>query len=295
MSTPNRKFPWLYLLLAYGLAWLCWIPVALIGQDYQSSPLLLSLILLGVFGPGIAGIVLTYREQGREGGRDFWRRVFDRRRIRTIWYAPILLLAPSLYLVAIAFNILLGGNLPGFEFVRRVSAQPLGIPVVLILYFLQASLEELGWRGYMLDRVQAIWKPLGASVVLGICHAFWHLPLFWVVGTNQIKSGSVTDFSLFIFCVLASSIYSTWCYNDNGRSTLAVILLHTVGNLSLDTFMLPGTQQRIFNLLYVLSAAFVATYWTSRGRNQVVDGAIGPLNTLRAARGVLKPHDLESE
>ena len=74
---------------------------------------------------------------------------------------------------------------------------PAGVLVVVILYLLQSTLEELGWRGYMLDRLQAIWKPLTASLVLGIFHAFWHLPLFWIVGTNQSRYLSVVDFSLF--------------------------------------------------------------------------------------------------
>jgi len=49
----------MYLLLAYGLTWLFWIPVALTGQDYQASPVLLAVTLVGVFGPGAAGIILT--------------------------------------------------------------------------------------------------------------------------------------------------------------------------------------------------------------------------------------------
>lgn len=77
MNTSKPKFPWLYLVLAYGLAWIFWIPVALTRQDYQKSPLLLAVVLFGVFGPGIAGIILTYRELGKEGGRDFWHRVLD--------------------------------------------------------------------------------------------------------------------------------------------------------------------------------------------------------------------------
>ena len=45
---------------------------------------------------------------------------------------------------------------------------PAGILIVMILYLLQAALEELGWRGYMLENLQMIWKPLTASLVLGI-------------------------------------------------------------------------------------------------------------------------------
>lgn len=261
MNASKPKFPWLYVLLAYGLTWIFWIPVALTRQDYQESPLLLVLVFLGVFGPGIAGIIMTYREQGKEGGRDFWRRVFDFRRISLKWYALILLLFPTLYLIAIAINHWLGGDPPEFAFIKEARAMPAGILAVVIMYLLQSALEELGWRGYMLDRLQAIWKPLTASLVLCIFHAFWHLPLFWVVGTNQSRWTSVGNFAIFVAFGLANTIYYTWCYNDNHRSTLAIILLHTVGNLSMDTFMLSGTGEHISKVVIGLGAVMIAIAW----------------------------------
>jgi uncharacterized protein len=261
MNISKPQFPWLYLLIAYGVTWVFWIPIALTRQDYQTSPFLLAMVFLGVFGPGIAGIVMTYREQGKEGGRDFWRRVFDFRRISLKWYVLILLLFPALHLIAIAINHWLGGDPPQFAFIKEALALPAGILIVQILYLLQSALEELGWRGYMLDRLQIIWKPLNASLVLGIFHAFWHLPLFWIVGTNQSRYLSGIDFILFVVFVLAGSIYSTWCYNDNNRSTLAVILLHTVANLALDTFMLPGTGEYIFKIVAAVGAVMIAIAW----------------------------------
>lgn len=272
MNTSKPKFPWLYLVLAYGLAWIFWIPVALTRQDYQKSPLLLAVVLFGVFGPGIAGIILTYRELGKEGGRDFWHRVLDFRRISLKWYALILLLYPAVHLISIAINDWLGGTPPQFEFIKEAIAMPIGIPVVVILYLLQAGLEELGWRGYMLDRLQAIWKPLNASLVLGACHAFWHLPLFWIVGTNQSRWSSVPDFTLFIVGVLAFSIYTTWCYNESYRSILAVILLHTVGNLALDVFMLEGRGEYVSKIVFILGTVIVAIAWMlpSRKQKQVI-------------------------
>jgi membrane protease YdiL (CAAX protease family) len=268
MNTSKPRFPWLFLILAYGLTWLFWIPLALIRQDYQSSPFLLAVMFLGVFGPGIAGIILTYQEQGREGGLDFWHRAFDFRRIRPMWYALILLLWPAMHLLAIFINNWLGGKPPEFEFVKQAMSLPVGIPLVVILYLLQAGLEELGWRGYMLDRLQALWKPLTASLILGVCHAFWHLPTFWVVGTNQSRWDWGLDFWIFIAFVVASSIFSTWCYNDNRRSTLAVILLHTTANLALDTFLLPGTGERIFKVLLALGAVVIAAAWMLPSRKQ---------------------------
>lgn len=261
MSTSKVRFPWLYLVLAYSLAWLFWIPVALTHQDYQSSPLLLTATLIGVFGPGIAGIIMTYVERGRAGGRDFWQRAVDTRRIRPVWWVIPFLLWPALHLIAIGLNKLLGGEVPGFEFIRETALQPSTLLVVVILYFIQAGLEELGWRGYMLDRMQEIMKPLGASLILGISHALWHLPLFWVEGTNQIKWGFGADFWLFIAFAIAASIYSTWCYNKNRRSTFAVIVLHFTSNMSLDIFTTPGMQQRIYNILVMCGALVISVVW----------------------------------
>jgi len=268
ITSGRPRFPWLYLVLAYAFAWVFWIPISWTRQDYQSSPLLVTALLAGVFGPGLAAIILVYLRGDRAERQDFWRRVLDPRRIRPEWYLIVIVLWPALHLVAIALNALLGGQPPGFPLVRELVAQPVGLIVVPVLYFVQAGLEELGWRGYMLDRVQALWSPLPVSLVLGICHALWHLPLFWVVGTNQIEYGFGPDLWLFFALVLAGSIYSTWCYNDNGRSVLAVILLHFTANLSLDVFTEPGPQFRIFQLLVVALAGLIAAVWLRASQRQ---------------------------
>jgi membrane protease YdiL (CAAX protease family) len=261
MDSSRPRFPWLFLVLAYAFAWAFWIPVAWTRQDYQSSPLLLAGLLAGVFGPGLAAIVLVHLREDKAARRDFWARALDPRRIRPIWYLIAVLLWPALHLIAMAVNALLGGSPPGFPLVGELLAQPAGLLVVPALYLIQAGLEELGWRGYMLDRLQARWSPLPASLVLGICHALWHLPLFWVAGTNQIEYGFGPDFVLFVAYVLAASIYSTWCYNDNRRSVLAVTLLHFTANLSLDIFTAPGPQFRIYQLLAIAVAVVIGAIW----------------------------------
>ena len=55
MSTSIHKNVWLFLPIAFGFAWLFWIPVALTGVDYQTSPRLLAVTLVGVFDPGWKG------------------------------------------------------------------------------------------------------------------------------------------------------------------------------------------------------------------------------------------------
>lgn len=282
MSKPSR-FPWLYLLLAYGWAWSWTLPVALTGLDYQSSPLLLLVVFIAIFGPGLAGIFLTSREGGRQATREFWQRALDVRRIRWRWIGLILLLWPALHLLANGLSKALGSEAPASELVRQMAGQPLLILVVVVLYFAQAGLEDLGWRGYMLEKLLRSWNPILAALLVGIFHAFWHLPFFFVAGTNQIKMGFGFSFWLFVAQAVAFSFYATWCYIDNRHSTLAAILLHTVGNLCNDIFTLPaGTLKfELYSLFMVIGAFLIASVWLRRaqgmaGGQQVLWAKGGP-------------------
>lgn len=140
------------------------------------------------------------------------------------------------------------------------------VPVVLILYLLQAGLEELGWRGYMLERVRPAWGLLGGSLVVGVFHAFWHLPTFWIAGTNQIAMGFGLDFALFAAAGVSFSFYATWCYEANLRSTLAATLLHWTGNLWVDLRTDgPGSiGYRIYTMSMVLGTVAIGAVWARR-------------------------------
>lgn len=259
------KFPWLYLLTAYGWAWLWTIPVAWSRQDYQASTLLFFATFIGIFGPGLAGIILTYRED-REARRDFWQRAFDVRRVQMRWIIFMLLLWPALHLLANGLSKVLGSDVPVSEMIRDIANQPLILPVIVILYFLQALLEDIGWRGYMLEKVLHSWSPVNAALIVGFFHTFWHLPFFFIVGTNQIEIGFGFGFWLFVVQAVAFSIYATWCYLDNRHSTLAAVLLHTVGNLCNDLFTFQaGTGEfSLYTLFMVIGAVDISTVWLKR-------------------------------
>ena len=77
-ATP---FPWSYFALAYAFSWACWGIAAVFAVDAgpveggteellaAAPPGMLALVLLGVFGPFAAAFLLTWRREGRGGGR----------------------------------------------------------------------------------------------------------------------------------------------------------------------------------------------------------------------------------
>ncbi len=269
MQTFSKKNLALYLILSFLISWGIWIAIAFSGRDYQSSPYLLAGTLVGAFGPGLAAILINYIRRDIDQITEFRQRIYDFKRIRPGWYLIILLIWPVFHGIAIAVTAALGEPIPESGFLAQLIAKPNTIPLVVFMYFLQAGLEELGWRGYLQEQLGRITGRSLSSLLVGIIHTLWHLPLFWVVGTNQMKMGFGADFLVFILFVVSTSVLTAWCYYGNGRSIMAAALLHTTGNLCFDIFAYaPGTTKHlVFVLISVLGAALVLVYFQISDRN----------------------------
>ena len=78
------------------------------------------------------------------------------------------------------------------------------------------------------------------------------------------------NFWLFVFQAIAFSVFATWCYLDNHHSTLAVILLHTAGNLSLDIFTFQaGTIKFWLYTLFMVVGAIIVSLVFLKERKEV--------------------------
>ena len=159
------------------------------------------------------------------------------------WYVPIFLLFPAMTGGALLLAVLSGEALP------ELSAlfNPLSIAVAFVfIFFLGGPFqEEWGWRGYALDRLQAKWSAFSSSIVLGVLWGSWHLPLFFISGSIQ----SQTPFWGFMILITCGTTLFTWIWNNTGGSILAVMLFHTMNNLSF--FVFP-TLETSYGGLYLL-------------------------------------------
>jgi membrane protease YdiL (CAAX protease family) len=258
-----KTSPWLFFLLTFGLTWVLHVPAALSGQDRMEFPTVL-LYMLGGFGPSVAGIILIYREKDRRLRKDFWQRAIDFRRIRGSGYFVALLLSPILFALVLGLDVLLGGQPPALPTLAAAAAQPatlIGVIIPLIIF--GPISEELGWRGYALDRLQARFSPLASSLVLGLLWWAWHLPLFFIRGTSQSSFGVFTLPSWsFLVMLIGLSALMSWNHNQNKRSTLAAILLHFSFALAF-TLAYPFSD-RAFAFSAVLMCLSAALLWRFR-------------------------------
>lgn len=129
--------------------------------------------------------------------------------------------------------MLFGGS-PPFQGMEQTLMQPAALIVYLGSNIIGGPLgEELGWRGFALDRLQNKWSAVVASLILGIIWAGWHFPLFFIKGTPQHATGFGTLlFWLWILQVVSLSVLTTWVYNNTHRSILSAVFMHFMFNVT---------------------------------------------------------------
>lgn len=213
------------------------------------------LFLLGGFIPSIVAIVLTRIREGTDGLKSLLRRCLQFR-LGVRWYLIIVIV------------VLLGGT--GQLIVNSVLGNPFDLslylwqlPSFIPLIIIGPISEEIGWRGYLLRKLQHKWNALLSSLFVGIVWAFWHLPLFFIIGTSQHELR--LPFLGFVVGTVAVSIIYTWINNNTNNSIWAAILLHWLHTYVAQVNSTGVTRSPEYNWLefapYVLIAIVVVAIW----------------------------------
>jgi membrane protease YdiL (CAAX protease family) len=229
-----------YALLAYAISWSLWSPAVAGG----GGPIVVTLFFLGVLGPAASAVIVS-----RAIGAPL--RPWAARIVK--WRVPIRFYLYALGLPALLFAIvnlelaLLGQDVELGLLGERLPAYLATFVMVLVL---GGGLEEPGWRGFALPRLQEHHTPVRATLILGLVWGIWHLPLYGAAFVGPL---------LFVF-------FYTWLYNRTG-SVLLCILLHASFTPALDHLILRGDSLAVdLAVLATLVTGALTIIALTRGR-----------------------------
>ena len=268
---------WGFLLFSHGWTWLWWAVPILAGWHVFAFPGIVFLVVGGV-GVLLGGVGMAWLVDGRRGLADLWSRLVNPRHIPLRWTPVIFLFWPALALGAGGLVLATStGEAPvDLAGVAALTADPVGLVLALVGIFLLGPLpEEIGWRGYWLDRLQLRWNALTASFLLGLAWATWHAPLFVMVGYFDAWEFA-PDPVRFAFAILVVSVLYTWVYNNVGRSVLAVIIFHFVQNATGELLDLSPEARLFQTLLTVAVVVAVVLCWGPRDLRRGADRPRSP-------------------
>jgi len=204
----------LYFVLAFGITWAVLIPALSSVPEGGLTPF----FILAAFGPFLAAIITMWVGRGGAELRRWLAQIFKLR-------IPVVLYLAGAFFLPMAMGVLhfglygaLGGT-PDFS-----TAIPW---YFYLLYLLPTALltggnEEPGWRGFALPALLERMHPLWATLILGIAHSAWHLPLM---------SYYDTTFGWYLFNVLPLTVILNWLYLKSRGSVIPVMLLHAGTNV----------------------------------------------------------------
>ena len=260
-KTVKEAYAFLGLTLAFSY-FVFWGPLALFKiptisfvSDVKGPTWAIALFFAGGFVPSLSAIFLTWKKEGLPGLRTLGRRIIQFK-LGWRWYVFTLLIVIAGTAGQLTINKLLGNRFNGNLFWAQLGS-------FLPLLILGPLSEEIGWRGYALERLQTRWNALASSLIVGLVWGLWHLPLFMMVGTSQHELK--IPFIGFMVGLMASSILYTSLYNNTKQSLWSAILLHWLYTYAAQALSSGVTRSPLYNWLeylpYVVMAFVVVLMW----------------------------------
>jgi uncharacterized protein len=255
-----------YCVIIFTGLWLAYIPLLLSEQGFGvlkyrvPFPPELFNLPASVFGPLLAGLVMSWVVGGKEGRREFVKRLF-RFRVGVQWYLLPLIAVPVLGVLSVS---VVQGFTPINLFVSQISS--FIVPYIsgtLLLAVLINLWEESGQMAFLLPHLQRRTGPVVASLIIAPIWALMHLPAFFVpdlgVGVAGPLSleGVALSMGVLIVYAIPVRILATWLYNSAGQSVVIVALFHAAMNSVQGQLqqMIPG-----YNTFYMLGAFGVVCF-----------------------------------
>lgn len=246
----NREALWFYI-IACAISWLIWLPVLLeglgvtdwlapfdrqwfykfaYGREVTTTDVL---TLCGGFGPMAAAIWVTWRFHGPAAVRRLFARVLPPR-VGWYWYVIACCVPLAFHSIGGLVEMLRGQpfpiGIPKAPGVATMSASAFLYSVATMTVFI--IVEELGWRGVMQPALQRRMSALGATLIVGVAWAYWHLPYF--LTSAYMASGDLTGSLLSVMAtplfIMPLTILLAWILNSTSGSVFLCMLAHAVNN-----------------------------------------------------------------
>jgi uncharacterized protein len=263
VALARRSTPWGFPVLYLGWAYVFWSPL-LRSETSVWRGWNLVLFLVGGASPLLAGVALAGLTGGVERVVDLGRRLVDVRRGTPRWWLIILGFWLVFDLLLALAAMLLGVADRPLQVRWEVLVDPAAIAFLLLLSFVLPAVEEVGLRGYYLDRLQERFSITVAGVINGATWAIWHAPFVAFPGYY-----AETSFDPALWWWMPMIVFDTlllvWVYDRTNRSILAALVFHGMMNLTGEFLGISPEMYPFVLWGHALAAAAVVASWIRAG------------------------------
>jgi len=223
----NVHFPLRFFLMTFIWSWIIWTPLLLANlkiipvSERLLSILTIPVIMIGVYGPLAGALFALHKENSKGSAKKYLRSFLDFRLGWKAYIFPILIFGGSTFIAWFTPELF------GEERLQMLLPSVWTfIPYLLIMILLGGGQEEFGWRGYALPVLESKFGIWFGNIILGLIHAFWHLPLWFITGTSQVYM----NFGGFILLIVGYSFILSWVRKISGSKPFSGLYAHGLAN-----------------------------------------------------------------
>ena len=143
----------------------------------------------------------------------------------------VIFLILGMYVLIVMLGLVFGRLVFNSPFQSQLSLSMPGVILVFASGIIRGPMgEELGWRGYLLDKLSEKNNNLKSAVFLGLIWCFWHTLLWFVSGFTG--TDLLVYIASFLVIGISGSIIITFFYRLN-NNLLIPMLIHQLMNFTL--------------------------------------------------------------
>lgn len=248
-NESNKKYITLFLLFSFGIP-VIYVFLIKSFRVFQSGTPNFILFGIAASAPTISAFIVTSIVDGYRGHKAFLKKCY-RDNLKSS-YIVIALLLPTIVLIFAKLTSLhfvdVTPFITGFSFKK----------FVIIFWALIA--EELGWRGFLQEKLEKSFGCMGTPFVLGCIWALWHSYSFFV-GTQS------APMILFVLGCIAESYSYYWLSRKSKGNCIPASIWHFTGNLWFNLLLINPEHNQgsmapyLFYVIYSIILAVCITIW----------------------------------
>jgi len=211
--------------LTFLISWISWGLLVFFSQlnilDY-GTPIFMIIYVLGGIAPALCGVFIKKHNSNKEEYKAYLKNIINPKH-HILWYVFIVISILINYIV----KTMVTNGIGSVILIKPFYIAIISLPIMIV----GGGLEEIGWRGFLQPRLEERFTPLLSTLSVGVIWSLWHLPLWFIVGTNQTN---MNYFSFFISALSLSFLFAVVYEGTN--SIFMCILIHAFFNSCLEIF-----------------------------------------------------------
>jgi len=256
------KNTWLFYSLATFIPWTFWFTAGYLSHLDDSYMNLVSILgFIGLLSPVIIAFWLIFKNT--ELKKDVFKRFFNFKSVKPVYFLLALFLMPFSILLAQAISLLFGYNASQFVITGHYTFSS-GVFPVMFLLIVAPILEELAWHSYATDALRNKFNLLNTSLIFALFWGIWHIPLSSInhyYQSNIIETGWVHGVN-FLVSIFPFVIIMNWLYYKTGRNIIIPVIFHITAGYFNEIFATDPDSKVIQTLLLILFASWLM--WRER-------------------------------